>query len=480
MERETKFDVPDGFEVPDPDAFAERIERATVHLVSTYYDTAELSLLGHRVTLRRREGDADTGWHLKIPTGAARTELHLPLTEDGAEVPARLAGLVRGIALGAPLRPVARIETERRLHRLLTGSRLLAEIADDRVHATTSDERALDWREVEVELGDPASGDETGPDRAPRGERLLAALGSRLVAAGAAPAASPSKLARVLQRPGVDDPDPAAALIARYLREQLAVLGAGDVALRRGLDPIHRTRVAARRFRSALRVLGTAVDAERAGQLDAELAWYQDLLGEVRDRQVQRARFAAAVGELPEAAVLGPVADDIDAALLAEQAAARKRLDEALDGERYRALLAECTTWAQRPPVRAGTDTALVLHLADRARHKAAKRLRRAVRTQDPVALHRARKAVKRARYATELTVPSAGAHAQRVVKRHKKAQDVLGEHQDSVVAAELLRRLGAAAARRPDRNGFTYGVLWQREQHAARRARRRAAELRL
>ena len=34
------------------------------NLAATYFDTAELALLQHRVTLRRRVGGADEGWHL--------------------------------------------------------------------------------------------------------------------------------------------------------------------------------------------------------------------------------------------------------------------------------------------------------------------------------------------------------------------------------------------------------------------------------
>jgi hypothetical protein len=42
-----------------------------------------------------------------------------------------------------------------------------------------------------------------------------------------------------------------------------------------------------------------------------------------------------------------------------------------------------------------------------------------------------------------------------------------LGEHQDSTVARNLLRRLGAGS-----RNGFTFGILYGREEARARAAR--------
>jgi CHAD domain-containing protein len=72
------------------------------------------------------------------------------------------------------------------------------------------------------------------------------------------------------------------------------------------------------------------------------------------------------------------------------------------------------------------------------------KKLRRAVGAlaDDPPdeALHDLRKRGKRARYAAELAGRSS------VVKRAKELQDVLGEHQDAVVAEERLRALGAVA----------------------------------
>ena len=49
-------------------------------LSATYYDTADLRLLRSRMTLRRRRGGSDAGWHLKLPAGAdSRDEVRHPL-----------------------------------------------------------------------------------------------------------------------------------------------------------------------------------------------------------------------------------------------------------------------------------------------------------------------------------------------------------------------------------------------------------------
>jgi CHAD domain-containing protein len=366
---------------------------------------------------------------------------------------------------------VAILKTLRGLSHVYDGDCALVDIAEDEVRSTAlgSSAEVTTWRELEVELVDAD-------------ERLLAKVGKRLVAAGASPAKSSSKLARTFGSAGVSAPDTATAvgLISAYLTEQLIQLGSGDVALRRGLDSVHKTRVAARRIRSVLRVFGSAfTDPQAARHLDEELSWYQDLLGEVRDRQVLRTRFDEAVHALPAELVLGPVAAKIDEALEAERVVALQAVATALDSDRYLTLMRDVDEWSRTPPVRTAVDTDDLLAMADRTRRKARKRLKNALASGTPERLHRARKAAKRARYATELTVPLLGKRAKKIVKAHKHVQDALGEHQDSVVATQVLLRLGGAAAQ-PGQNGFTYGLLYQRERTLAAQARRAARHLQL
>jgi hypothetical protein len=62
-----------------------------------YFDTSDLRLLRAGVTLRRRTGGPDEGWHLKLPAGAdSRDEHRLPLTGHyRVEPPDELVSLVR-------------------------------------------------------------------------------------------------------------------------------------------------------------------------------------------------------------------------------------------------------------------------------------------------------------------------------------------------------------------------------------------------
>ncbi len=270
------------------------------------------------------------------------------------------------------------------------------------------------------------------------------------------------------------------AVIRRYLAEQHTALLAGDDSLRRGTGGIHPTRVATRRIRSTLRVFAQYFDPAAAAEFDVELAWYATILGEVRDREVQRQRIKLLIGELPDELVLGPVAARIEQQLLAEQIAAEQQLAQAMKGKRYAALLKAAGSWAAATPFAdsAGKQPAALSKQVRKARRKLIRHLAAGLGpTGTDEELHKARKAGKRARYATELATPVLGADkAARLTKRFQEIQDILGDHQDGVVAAALLRRLGAATAGQPGENGFTYGILYAQELHRAERSRKLAA----
>jgi CHAD domain-containing protein len=347
----------------------------------------------------------------------------------------------------------------------------IAEIDDDTVRAAAPGDSVATlsrWREVEVELA--------APD-----ERLLHRLGKHLRRAGARPADHASKLARALPGPatGGSDrgrPPRAGDVVGHYIAEQRRVLLAGDIALRRGDDTaIHKTRVAARRLRSTLRVFKPFFEPGPSAALDRELRWYAGLLGAVRDRQVLRERLDAMVADVDDSLLLGPVRARIDSELRQEQAENWHRLTDAMTGTRYLALLADLDRWVDDPPrtPAAGRPGRAVAKRVRRAKQTVRRRLRRASATGDVALLHRARKAAKRARYAAEAAEPVLGAHAAaHLAKQHRNLQDLLGEHQDSLVSAPLLRRLGASAGSTPGENGFAFGILHEREQANARQAR--------
>jgi CHAD domain-containing protein len=262
-------------------------------------------------------------------------------------------------------------------------------------------------------------------------------------------------------------------LVRAYLAEQCTVLIDSEKALRDREAVVHPTRVAARRLRSTLRTYGEVVDVARAGVLTDELRWFAGLLGEIRDREVLEARLLADLAELPPEVVVGPVGTQISEELTAGRAAAWDVVQAELDGERYQALLAELHRWRGDAPLTEAADApaAKVKKYVKRANKKLDKRLDRAIEAHLTGAadadelLHDARKAGKRARYAVELAAPFLGKKADKIIAARKDLQDVLGEHQDSIVAADFLRTEGVRIGIRSGHNGFTYGLLYGRER---------------
>jgi hypothetical protein len=209
LEIERKYAVDAGFVLPDLSAVtgvAAVTGPRTYHLTAVYHDTAGQRLASARITLRRRTGGTDAGWHLKLPLGAGtRREVHAPLGPGTEGVPAELAGLVSEQTGGEPLRPIARLQTTRTVRHLLdSAGQVLAEVADDEVTGSLPDqsgrktngpgdpdawETAIAWREVEIELV-----------RGPAG--LLDDAGRVLLAAGARPSPAASKLSLLLSAAG--------------------------------------------------------------------------------------------------------------------------------------------------------------------------------------------------------------------------------------------------------------------------------------
>jgi len=190
LETEQKYDADAGFVLPD----LGRAEPKRIYLSATYFDTENFDLIRHKITLRRRVGGGDEGWHLKLPVRKdTRQELHAPLDEGEAGiVPARLAAQVEDITAGQRLHPVAILDTERTVV-TLAGPKgdAQVEVADDRVTAIRfgeAENEPMIWREIEVEVISP--GDEAAA--------MLGTVGKALREAGARPSAAGSKLERVL------------------------------------------------------------------------------------------------------------------------------------------------------------------------------------------------------------------------------------------------------------------------------------------
>jgi CHAD domain-containing protein len=491
-ETEAKYDAPAGAGLPGLDRLP-RVAGTSVPqeqvLEAEYYDTGDLRLIRAGITLRRRSGGHDDGWHLKLPLGG-RTRREIRRSPGGAEgqVPGTLAGLMRVHTRGAPLAPVARMTTTRqRLILLDEAGESLAEVAADDVAAQTLGPATATsrWQEVEVEL--------TGGDR-----RLLRAADELLRHGGLRPAGRSAKLTRALgdRLPRPDSPPPltvsapAGQVVLAYLRAHAERLKALDPLVRLDEpDAVHQMRVASRRLRSTFRSFGRILPRDATSGLAADLKWLGGALGAARDGEVLDAHLRRRLRRAPVELRIGPVKARIQGHFASVRAAARTELLAALDSERYFALLDDLDGLLASPPLtaEAARPAAEVLPAAARrARRQLNRRMRRAWHTAPGQArnqaLHEARKAARRVRYAAEAMAPAIGAKAARFARRMKQVQSVLGEHQDSVIAGVAARDLGIDAHLAGE-NAFSYGLLCERDacdgerlQAEARRIWKKAA----
>jgi CHAD domain-containing protein len=538
VEIERKYDVGEGFVLPALSGLpgVATVAEPVEHLLeAAYYDTADLRLARARVTLRRRTGGTDAGWHVKLPAAAgARRELHSPLGRAARTPPKAVLAPVLGIVRTAPTAQVALLRTRRVVTELRSADgAVLAEVADDHVTGTAfpaePGEAAVvtAWREVEVEL---VTGDED----------LLGAVGAALVDAGAEPARSPSKLTRVLADrlsaaglpgagsavraaapeppapavhppehgrtgkgsgkkgkkakkaakdagtggPGEDRPgqEPAAEaltagdVVRTALAGRFAAMQQADLMVRTDApDGVHQLRVACRRLRSVLAAFRPVLDRQRTDAIREELRWVGAQLAGARDAEVAVAHLRALVAAQPPEFVLGPVAARLQQEDLRDGLAAGDAARRALSGRRHLAALDAVADLAADPPLtdRAADPAAAVVVevLASTGR-----RLRRAVAaaqdSDDPAALHEVRKAAKRLRYTAEVAPDLLGPAVAELRTALEDVQQVLGDRQDTVVTRQVCARLGLQAFAAGE-NAWTYGRLHALEQCRAEQAER-------
>jgi inorganic triphosphatase YgiF len=120
-EVERKFEADPGSPLPDLSGVGGTVSEAEKSQPdATYFDTADAQLARRGITLRRRTGGEDAGWHLKLPAGVdERTEVRLPLGRATRTVPRALTRDVRAIVRDRPLLPIAVLMTTRTERRLL-------------------------------------------------------------------------------------------------------------------------------------------------------------------------------------------------------------------------------------------------------------------------------------------------------------------------------------------------------------------------
>jgi len=371
--------------------------------------------------------------------------------EDAGPVGWRVSALIGR----RPLHQVLEVQTRRRPFVLLLSGEEIAEVALDETAIAIDNQSPMRLLRVEVEV------------QAAWVELLAPLVEDFQRSSGLAPAALSKFEAGVLARgyaiPTGINLGPTAvasdatigALADAVVRRQLGALVAHEAGTRLGedIEELHDMRVATRRLRAALGVFADVLP-HQFGALTPELAWLAEVLGSVRDLDVQLDRL----DQSPEwhgvwAGAEGgasPV-DELRAVVTRERERARAVLLQALESPRYERLTSGLTALAQQGAgQRSGAGhlpaTAVLPGLIGQRHRGAVKAARRARRTGEASDFHRLRIRCKRLRYALEFVQDVYGDPASQFIRRLARLQDLLGGLQDSEVSMERLHSLATRA----------------------------------
>jgi CHAD domain-containing protein len=449
VERELKLESPADFVLPPLDGRPLEGRLFT----STYHDTPSRSLARAGITLRRRVENGLSSWQLKLPREDGRAEISAPGGPAGP--PPELRALLLAHLRHGELEEVATLRTRRTGVRVGSSERPVADVTLDSVDVLEGRKSLGAFVELEIELvdGDPAD---------------LEELGRTLRKAGAKRSDGRAKVMRVLEltdaKP-VGAGAPALEQLRRLLGDQLRELERHDpgVRLRDDIEDLHRFRVATRRARAIIRATRPLLGDELK-PLGEELKWLAGVLGPARDLDVLLERLRAGARTL---GVDAPAAGTIIATLEDEREQLHDAVLEALADDRYLRLLdLFAASVASLKDLDAPGGLRPLASAELRKLVKAAREL-----SDDPTddELHALRIRAKRARYAAELAVI---AHSGKALSRYltavKELQDVIGEHQDAVVAEAKLRQIARS------KTAIAAGRLIERERDRRRERRGR------
>ena len=270
-----------------------------------------------------------------------------------------------------------------------------------------------------------------------------------------------------------DDPSTLSDLVRlTIITKATERLVTAEPAIQQGTDAdaVHRARVAVRRLRSDLRTFGPVLDRSWVRELRDELAWLGDLAAPVRDAEVLLARFDGVLATMsggepgPGKAIL----DELETTRIDERRRLRGAPVGPLPGARGEAR-------------RRGRRASPARRRARRARLDGARLLRRPWKAPDAGRSRRTRRERplappspdpgEAARYGAEAMVPALGKPARSTAAAAEALQEVLGEHQDAVVAIAWLS--AHALATDDPALAFTAGRLAEHESCRERPAPR-------
>jgi len=466
--------------------------RPAERLVDTYLDTADwrIGRAGFVLRVRHRGGHGEVTLKGMAEANAGlrrRLEVTEPLPADGVGALGThgpVGWRLRALAGRRPLQAVLEVRTRRRPYDLRVADELVAEVAlDDTTIVVGNDHQPVRLQRVEVEV-EPAWVEpltpmvETLRRECGLQPAALSKFEAGLLAAGLRVPPPPDL------GPTVPGADPSVGDVAfAVLRKNFSVMLAHEAGTRLGEDAeeLHDMRVATRRMRAALSLFSDALPV-RARHVRMELGWLADVLGAVRDLDVQLERLDDWLDEVPDED-RGALAD-LATLLGRERADARDNLLACLDSARYERLVAGFTTMLRQGPSRRSAAArapavAIVPDLVDGLHRAAAKAARRARRSGDPVDYHRTRIRGKRLRYALEFVSGIYDGHTAKYVRHVVRLQDALGLMQDARVAAARLHELATAeGSGLSPTTVFVMGGVAERYRHESNRLARKVPGL--
>ena len=365
LEVEAKFSVAESTQLPELTRLegVDHVADTRHHALSAiYYDTEDLRLTHAKVTLRRRTGGNDDGWHIKIPSEAGRTEIHAELGEpvDGRyEVPSELLHQVRSIVRHNELTPIAQVDNKRTEMVLADAdNKPVAEFCDDHVTAFSflPGGEQQSWREWEVELAGELPGTEEGTQFIRRATSLLIGAGARV-------SSSPSKLKSALGdsyanaplppalvSPDVDPDSPAAAVITALQANRDKLVDYDPRVRRDEWDSVHQMRVATRELRSHLQTFHGIVVGPEIEKIEADLKELAGILGVARDAEVVEERWQKLLESEDSDTLDDSTREHIAQDMGTAYRRAHRRVVAALDSERYLELLESLDRLLADPP----------------------------------------------------------------------------------------------------------------------------------
>jgi triphosphatase len=456
---------------------------STQEISDTYLDTDDWRFYraGYVLRVRRRDEGAEATMKALVSAdsssdGLKRREITEPL-DGGVRALKKSRGPVgerlRALAGNRELRSLFEVRTRRQLFELRrdgapSGGALTGEVALDESEIVPGNGKEPACLErVEVEAGE-AAGVEGFVDALREALDLHPATASKFLTGLSAAGLSPDDEAPEVGPTAIDNSQSAGKVAFAILRRHFATMLTHEPGVRLGEDPeeLHDMRVATRRLRSALKLYAEFLP-KRAERYGRDLRYFANALGEVRDLDVHLQRLEGEDNEDRESL------ERVTAALEQRRSEARRNMLEVLDSKRYERFVSDFTSTLRRG--RSPSPTRSILEVAPELIRRRYKKVRKTAEGLDadspPEDLHDLRKKGRRLRYALEPLDGVYGKPAERMIELLKELQDNLGEHQDLVVAAGLLRELGAGGDL-PPRIVFSMGSL-------AGQYARKAAEMR-